>query len=930
MQAFAHNSSSDSSDEEDFLHPSNDPNAEEFADYNPRKRRRTTKESAALGVFGSDSEDEGPGKRWKKKSLRGKGMAFVATGQKVEEADEDEDMEEEEKPRFGAKGLGFQPAKAEDDEEEEEEEEESELPRGFGYGAKGLWLQPAKPANAEDYENVKPRGLGFGAKGLGFQSPTPTKSKAPSFDTPLGMGFTPSSANVPVLNVADEEVSTPRMAMPSAFSTPATGKGKGKATTAGPNPGSFAARMMAKMGYKEGQGLGKEGQGRSGVIEVVQRPQGVGLGAVKEKSKQEIAEEKRQAQMRGENPEDSDEERKKRRRKPKTSGADSGTSGMSTPRKIQKPKFRTLEEVQKTAPGLEIPDAFAPILDMSGPGQRLLTSTSGLLTPTAVSFETVEQAESRKLVRRAQHELSAHVEEWKNLDERKAYVAMETLQEQQGIDELQAAVDQFKLFVDAAQDILQASKDGQWDPIIEALTTADKLQVSGVSEELSNTSVAAVHPFLSQATEGWQPLQDPKLNGMVPQLFEIRHILGATPNNAITKQSHQLNGYRKGKSTTAYESMIYKIIFPKIVSAINQTWDVHNPATLQALLHAWEGLLPPFVRSLLFDQAVVAKLNGAVSSWNPRKRRSHELPHLWLFPWLQYLQSHHADPKSSTGLVSDVKRKFRHLVNSWDYRKGVVPGLRQWKEVLCPNPRNDHWTPLIMDHVLPSMARFLKNPQYFMVSPQDQEPYMSALQGVFSWQDILKPRIVAQVIVDAVFPMWHDVLHQWLTSTGPNEEIGQWFEWWRDDVFPADMKNFKSIQDEFEKGHEMINQALDLGFRASTHLPAPRAASPPKAAPAAPVKPAPEPVVEEVTFRHRVEDWCIENDLQFLPEKKVMHDRGQPLYRITAAGNGKNGTLMYFKGDSLVALTKKGELGIVWENEGQRDALLEMAWTTVK
>src|ERR1700722_10339329 len=103
MHAFAAGSSSDSSDEEqdDFLHPSTDPNADEFADYNPRKRRRTgrdAKESAALGVFGSESEeDDGPGRKWKRKSnLRGKGMSFVSTGQKTFDEDEDEDEEEEE------------------------------------------------------------------------------------------------------------------------------------------------------------------------------------------------------------------------------------------------------------------------------------------------------------------------------------------------------------------------------------------------------------------------------------------------------------------------------------------------------------------------------------------------------------------------------------------------------------------------------------------------------------------------------------------------------------------------------------------------------------------------------------------------------------------------------------------------------------------
>src|ERR1700712_496611 len=99
MHAFAHGSSSESSDNEDFLHP-NDPNADEFADYNPRKRRRTgrdAKESAALGVFGSESEEDNvPGQKWKRKSnLRGKGMSFVSTGQKTFDEDEDEDEDEE-------------------------------------------------------------------------------------------------------------------------------------------------------------------------------------------------------------------------------------------------------------------------------------------------------------------------------------------------------------------------------------------------------------------------------------------------------------------------------------------------------------------------------------------------------------------------------------------------------------------------------------------------------------------------------------------------------------------------------------------------------------------------------------------------------------------------------------------------------------------
>ncbi|KAI9730777.1 MAG: hypothetical protein M1818_008057 [Claussenomyces sp. TS43310] len=923
MNAFAGGSSSEDSedDHDDFLHPSTDPNADEFADYNPRKRRRTgrnAKESAALGIFGSESEDEGPGKRWKSKTIRSRGLAFVKPGHRAGSEDEDdEDGADDNTEDEGADSAASYPAQDHEDPNMEEDQEDEGPRAGLGssYGAQSNGAQ------------------GMGNGGLGWQSPALKRvGTGMAGASPLGRGFVPSSAAVPVLReMGDEKTTTPRATMPSAFSTPTAGRGAGSDKGPSVNAGSFAARMMAKMGYKEGQGLGKEGQGRSGVIEVQLRPQGVGLGAVKEKSKQEKEEERRQASLRGESMADSDEEEKqKRARRQKLRGTDSGTS---TPKRWPKPKYHSLPEIQRAAPGLNIPEAFTPILDMTGPAKKLLTSTSGLLTPTT-GAESTEVIEAKKVARRAQSDLSSFVEEWKNLQERKAWVDMEILQQQQSIEEQRNVSDQMRSAGDIIQDLSVLVKDGQWDPVIKALTDVEELGVAG-NDELASIAVAAVHPFFRQATEGWQPFEDPKLSGVAsegfaPALFSIRSLLGIgvpdTSSTALALQELGINNgsrYNRSHKTSPYESMMYTVWLPKVRSAITNNWDVHDPTSLQALLDTWEKLLPAFIRSQILDQLVVRKLDEAVAAWNPKKRRNAPLPHLWLFPWLQYLSAHHADPRSSTGLVSDVKRKFRQLIDAWDFGRGVIPGLLDWRAVLQVKGTCDDWTPLLMNHVLPHLARFLRT--NFQVAPQDQEPFMPYLNRTLEWTDILGAKIVGQLLVDELFPMWHDVLHQWLTLDGVNYlEIQQWFDFWIS-IIPDSINAVPAIQAEWQRGSDLINRALDLGANAKDALPAPVlpthvAKELPKQIPSVPtVGPAPE--VEEVTFRHQVEDWCMAHELQFLPEKSTLEANG-PVYRVTAAPIGKGGVLIYLRGDNIFAQIKRG----TWTHLGtEMDALFELA-----
>jgi tuftelin-interacting protein 11 len=119
-------SESDADEEDEYSVPSRNPNESEFADHNPRKRRRTgrdAKESAALGIFGSESEDDGPGDRWKRKNLRSKGVSFVSSSKKAPASGEDEDdMEDEqnEEDDYDDEKPSMKAVTAEEDEEEDE------------------------------------------------------------------------------------------------------------------------------------------------------------------------------------------------------------------------------------------------------------------------------------------------------------------------------------------------------------------------------------------------------------------------------------------------------------------------------------------------------------------------------------------------------------------------------------------------------------------------------------------------------------------------------------------------------------------------------------------------------------------------------------------------------------------------------------------
>lgn len=379
-----------------------------------RKRRRTTDE---------DSEDEGFGGKRRPTVRRdwAKAPAFVSsktTGSKPE-LDQSEVMDipevvvsrdpgsqssadsaEEEDGEEGADEEG-----ADDDEEEEEEEEEE----GVSYEDKEDAEPPEAPQprvrdEIDEEEEQRPR---FGGLGLGASMSRPpttfsgfTRSGiGASRPAAVSIPATPSPAPSPSPAPPAPEDTTIPSNLPSAFggsSRPQRAFIRKGTPSAPPPPrpnlsasesahfrkieSSFGARMLAKMGWEAGTGLGAEARGIVVPIETKLRPKNMGIAfkGFGERTAQSKAEARRRGEIVSD---DEDEERKKKATKGKEK-ADKRSDAWKKPKKVKtKIEHKTYEQiVAEVGEDTAGPSGLGVIIDATGATVSILLKASNWQT----------------------------------------------------------------------------------------------------------------------------------------------------------------------------------------------------------------------------------------------------------------------------------------------------------------------------------------------------------------------------------------------------------------------------------------------------------------------------------------------------------------------------------------------------------------------
>ena len=677
-------------------------------------------------------------------------------------------------------------------------------------------------------------------------------------------------------------------------------------------PNSFAAKMMAKMGYKEGEGLGATGKGRLNPIDAQARPSGAGLGAVKEKTKQVKAEEKREAAFRGDVVEDSSEEerRQKKERRLKNAG---GAGGARGPRGPPKPKYRTAAEIEAAAEGLAIPNVLKSIIDATGHETRMISSTAGLLR--AQDAMVPAETETMKLSRMAQKESAAFAEEWRALQERKDYyesqaaevdkVLAHTAHEETILEELLAVVENLQG--------LSLDEDLGWDVVTSELeAVVQKVESREESIDIQEVAVGLLHPHFKRTMQSWDPLTDPPgCSIYLDRLKNVLNVQAESDSKELVLQNGDAPKTARNKLTTPYETMIYTLWLPPVRSAV-MSWNVHQPHDLLPLIDAWRPLLPAFVLVNLVDQLVSQRLASALSAWKPKRTKEGNTerassPIQWLFPWLPYLDDQHTDPRSPTGLLTDAKRKLKSSFSTWSINSGVFPNLIQWQKILPLDLPH-----MLVRYILPRLSLYFV--EEFDVDPSDQD--LKPLDKILEWTPFFSLEAISHLFADVFFKKWHNILYLWLLGEPDHTEIMQWYQWWKQEIqrrLPAGFNELPIIAACWEKGLAIINIALDalerngdiaaelqgimFGDEAAQQTEPKGKKKPPAAAAAAATTAASKSLDQPTTFKDVVEDWCAENGLLMFPLREADVSTGLPLFRITASASGRGGVVLYLKGD---------------------------------
>ena len=859
-------------------------------EFNPnRRRRKATKNDMIYGVF-NDSEDEEDEPR------RGRGgkehnkaaPSFVSAGSGVKAG------------KKGKKAVGSDDdlENADDDEDGDDEnaDDDEVLRREFGF----LEDDEAEPAIAQP--EPEPQGTVRSARtfkaGVAPSKPSTThparRAKNPFLKTTTAENTQPNSdaSNQEfarrVLESADsskdkDEGRTPSRkdifkntddSMQGKTETPAKTHGYSLFRNDGPkkvdkNFATFekstkgiGSKLLEKMGWKAGEGLGRHKQGISAPIEVIVRPKGQALQETKERTQQS-----KEIFKSGK---DSDDEFQEEMEQWKVA---SGTS------KTQRPKYKYVVPEEIASPA----QSGMKIVDMTGATTRIISD--GALK----SMPALATVDASLPMPELQHNIRVLTDTANNdvVQRRRRLLAekdkLEHLQiEKQRMDKQMKTQtmhsQRLREIMGLLEEVQQMKDFGTLDLSL-FVSLFLKLQTNFPDEYrlygLANVAVAVAFPLIEKSLLAWDLLANPTLHLETFKTWKTLLSDGSEDRMRFDEQS--LGG---SDAMTYFERLCWNVLLPYLRRVVTTTWNPRQFDPIILFVEQWSGLLPKWIVENVLQQLIFPRLEAEVELWNPREDF---MPvHAWLHPWLPLLKSR------LESFYPQIRYKLGMCLQAWHPSDSSAKAIiAPWKGVFS----NVDMNTFLARFISPKVTLCMKE---FVINPANQA--MQLFDWVMAWRDLLPLSDLAQILEQHFFPKFLAVLCEWLSAPSANfMAISQWYTFWKQ-RFDAEILAVSTVKASFKRALDIMNRAVSGDAHAAE-------TQPPTSKPTTAVSNAPPPSLlsqfaaeRSIDLKHLVQQLADDNNILYMPKPGRSAD-GKALFTF-----GK--LLMFIERDVIFAKDK--------------------------